>query len=543
MRMRFLALAVALYATAVAPTPAAAQPDAGPTVEVRLRSVNDLLDRFEFVGGLAGKEDEAKQVRDFVRSMADDKTGIEGVDPKRPFGVYASLTKDVVDSPVVVMIPIASKDRFLGMLKDRIGVEPQKADGGALKANIPLPFLNEPVYLQFANDYLYVSPRAKAVDTAALVSPKTFFAKDDGAVASAVLRIDRIPDDLKTLVLGQIEMRLAQDLKKGSDGNPFEQKIKSLLFDTLSGGVKTLAADGKELTAKVFVDPKADDLSAEVVLTAKSGSTLSKTFAGLAGKTSLPAGIVAAENPVARFGVKAALPEDVRKQFAITVDDFVKEMTKQAKPNEQALFGRILTTLAPTAKAGELDAAATLSGPDAKGRYTLLAAAAVKDGGAIEKLAKDVAAFAPAEAVEFTFDAAKAGRFTLHKVEIKVADANFEKLFGTKTVWLATAEDCFALAIGPDGDAALKKAVAAKPAAAGLFVAEVSAARILPLVQPDLKPDEVKALVKDAYGTADPAGKDVISVRIEGGDQLALRVKAKGKAVRLGAGLDQLKGK
>jgi hypothetical protein len=542
MRMRFWALAVALFAAAAAPQRAAAQPDAGPTVEVRLRSVNDLLDRFEYVGGLAGKDEEAKQVRDFVRVLTDDKTGIEGVDPKRPFGAYATLTKDVVDSPFVVMVPVADKDRFITMLKDRLGVEPQKADGGALKVNLPL--LNEPVFLQFANDYLYASPRAKAVEAGALVSPKTFFVKDDGAVLSAVLRIDRIPDDLKTLVLGQVELRLNQDLKKGPDGgDPVEKKLKALVFDTITGGVKTLASDAKELSAKVFIDPKTDELSAEVVLTAKTGSKLAKTFAGLAGQTSLPAGIVAAEKSVARFGVKAGLPEDVRKQFAATVDDAVAAMTKQAKPEERTMVGRVLTTLAPTIKAGELDAAATLTGPDAKGRYSLLVASAVKDGARIEELAKEVSKFAPADQVEFTFDVAKGGRFTLHKVEIKADDEKFEKLFGTKTVWLATSDDCFAVAVGPDGRAALMKALEAKPVKAGLFVAEVALAKLMPLAHPDLKPDELRALVKDAFGGDDAVGKDVIAVTIEGGDRLALRLKAKGKAVRLGVSIDQLRGR
>src|SRR4029079_9551398 len=109
--------------------------------------------------------------------------------------------------------------------------------------------------------------------------------------------------------------------------------------------------------------------------------------------------------------------------------------------------------------------------------------------------------------------------------------------------WLATADDCFAVAVGPDGGAALKKAVEAKPAKARVLAAEVSLAKVLPLANPDLKPDELRALVKDAFGEGSPAGKDVIAMTIEGGDRLALRVKAKGKAVRLGASLDQLKGK
>ena len=55
-------------------------------------------------------------------------------------------------------------------------------------------------------------------------------------------------------------------------------------------------------------------------------------------------------------------------------------------------------------------------------------------------------------------------------------------------------------------------------------------------------PDELRALVKDAFGDTPPAGKDVIAVTVEGGDRLTLRIKSKGKAIRLGAGLTQLRG-
>ena len=71
---------------------------------------------------------------------------------------------------------------------------------------------------------------------------------------------------------------------------------------------------------------------------------------------------------------------------------------------------------------------------------------------------------------------------------------------------------------------------------------EVSVAKLLPLVQPDLKPDELKALLKDAFGDGPTTGKDTISISVEGGDKLTAKVKMKGKALRLFAGLTILKG-
>ena len=107
MRMRCWAVAAVALAAALSPGRAAAQKMTEPTVEVRLRSVNDLLERGEYVAGLVGREEPVKQVRELIKQLSTEGKGVEGIDPKRPFGAYAVLTPDVQDSPVVLMVPLA----------------------------------------------------------------------------------------------------------------------------------------------------------------------------------------------------------------------------------------------------------------------------------------------------------------------------------------------------------------------------------------------------------------------------------------------------
>ncbi|HJZ57787.1 MAG TPA: hypothetical protein VKE74_22700 [Gemmataceae bacterium] len=539
MRMRCWVMAAAVVAVAaVAPNRATAQPAKGgePTVEVRIQSVNVLLDKAEYIGGLLGKEDVIVQVRELVKQLSADGKGIEGVDPKRPFGAYAYLEADVVNSPLVVMIPIADKDRFLQMLKDRLSVIPEKAEGGTLKAALPL--VNE-AYFKFENGYLYAARDAKHLDAKMLANPKTYFATDDGSVASVLVRIDKIPDDLKTFAIGQLELQAQEALKK-QNPTAVEKKLATFALTEGIGGAKMILDDGKTLTVKVFIDPKSDELSAEVVLTPKDGTTLAKNIAELSGKTSLPAGIASAKDPVVRSTVKLGVPSGEKARFARFVDEVIADAIKEAKDNEREVVKKVLTTLAPTVKAGELDIAAVLSGPNAKGKYTLLAAVTVKDGKAIEALAKEFSAQAPADEVEFSFDVEKVGEFSLHKIVGKRGDPQFERVFGTTTIWLATSPDCFAVSIEPDG-AALKAALkAGKPAPVPVLSVEVAAAKLLPVVQPDLKPDELKAALKDAFGDS-PAGKDTITVTVEGGKQLSVRAKAKGKVLKLAVALDAFK--
>src|SRR4051812_10819150 len=125
MRFRFLAAVAALFLTCGF---ASAQQNPGPTIEVRLRSVNDLVDKFEYVAGLAGKEDAVRQVRELIKVLSADGKGIEGIDPKKPIGAYGTLSKEVETSPFVIMLPIADEEQFLKALKTRLDVTPEKGD-------------------------------------------------------------------------------------------------------------------------------------------------------------------------------------------------------------------------------------------------------------------------------------------------------------------------------------------------------------------------------------------------------------------------------
>jgi hypothetical protein len=142
--------------------------------------------------------------------------------------------------------------------------------------------------------------------------------------------------------------------------------------------------------------------------------------------------------------------------------------------------------------------------------------------------------------VTFKFDTATVGDFSLHQIELKETKDKLDRIFGTSTIWLATSDKYFALSIEPDGDT-IKKALKATAVSVPVVSAEVSVAKLLPVVHPDLKPDELKALLKEAFGDGPTTGKDTVKLRIEGGDQLNIKFQVKGKAVRAFAVLRMLR--
>ncbi|HSQ57494.1 MAG TPA: hypothetical protein VLM40_17360, partial [Gemmata sp.] len=457
---------------------------------------------------------------------------LEGVATDRPFGAQATLTADVINSSFTLMAPIADQDRFLGLLKDRLQLSPEKTDAGTYKVEVPV--INE-VHLRFANDYVYLGRTIKDVDPKSIPTPKAFFANDDGAVGSVIVRIDQIPDEVKTFVIGQFELGLNEQRRKNvKKESPVEKAAIDWMTENVSGALKTFLDDAKELRASVYIDDKTDNLSAELTLTAKSGTTLAKNIASLAGKTSIPAAIVGGKGAAVRLTVKAELPAAAKKDLDKVVDAGIEAALKDVPEDQKALAERVLKTIAPSLKSGAIDAAVSFT-PRAKGGYTLIVAGAVKKGNDIESLAKDLAKqFGPmiGEAVEFKFDVEKIGSFNLHQVTINAMPPDVQKVFGTNKVWVAASEDYIAVSIEPDGTA-LRTGLKANPAPVPAFSLEVAGAQLVPLVAKNLNADEVKAVLKDTFGDESPAGKDTLSITATGGDKLSVKGTLKGKVVRM----------
>lgn len=516
---------------------------AEPTVEVRFQSVNVLLDKAEYVAGLAGKEDVIQGVKFILKNLGGAGKGIEGVDPTRPFGLYVNLSEDPVQSPMTAMVPMVDQDRFIAMLKERLEIVPEKVEGGVLKIDLPEAAKNpvvSAIYVRFANEYMYVARSAADLDAKGLIAPKTYFAKDDAAVASVLVRGDGIPAKLKTLLIGQAELNIAEQRRKNAaNENASEKAFLDWLADVGVGSLKAFLDESKELNVRIFIDEKADEMSAEVVLTPRTGTAMARYIASLGKQMSLPAGIVSADGAVGRANVKIAMTTDLKQGFGKVIDEVMADALRKANEPEKEHVERALKTLAPTVKAGELDVAAALLGPDAKGKHTLLAALAVKDGKEIERLARDFAVFAGGHA-DITFDVEKVGDFNLHKVVLSNVPEEVEKVFGTRTVWVAISDTHLALSVEPDGTA-LRTGLKAKPVAVPVLNAEIALAKLLPMVAKELKPEEVTALLKETFGEGGPSGNDKVIITINGGDQLTAKAKVRGKGIKLLFGANVIK--
>ncbi len=522
-----LLLLAAVLGPAAAPRPALAQDaKAPPTVVVRVQSLDALVENGKYLAGLTGQEELAKQAEGFLKAKTGPK-GLEGVDPKKPFGLYGKVGPNGIDSTVVALLPIANEKEFLDFL-DRINVKPEKKGQGDVymiqPEGMPLP-----VYFRFANGYAYFTVQeAAAIDKAKLLPPDTVKPADAAAVASAVVRLDQVPDDLKQIALGQMKLRLADLKDKEQPGETKSQaEFRKQLLDEVSDQVTALVRDGTEVEARLDIDRKAGTIALETSLKGKPQSKLSANIAELSKATNLFAGLPSADS-AASATAGAALPEKLRKALEPVLDEGFKKALddeKDAAKRERAKL--VFQVLGPTLKSGTFDGGFDLRKAPKAEHYTLVGGVRVKDGLQIEKAMRELVKDAkPADRAKIKLDAEKYAGANVHQIDVsKDLDANARDSFGDKPLYFAFRPDALVVAFGDDGLNALKGALDLKPTSekAVSLRAEMAFGRLAKLMARDQKAAP-KAAEQAFAGKKDA---DTIRLSVRGGDELTVRVEMK----------------
>src|SRR5437870_4975138 len=135
-------LFVGLAALAVLILPAAARADdKAPSLVIKVKSIDGLLHDLKYLGELAGKGEELKQADEMLKAFTNEQ-GLGGIDMKRPIGIYGSLSENIEQSAVVILLPIADEKAFLQFLGN-FEIKPEKGDDGVYTVgnvpNVPLP--------------------------------------------------------------------------------------------------------------------------------------------------------------------------------------------------------------------------------------------------------------------------------------------------------------------------------------------------------------------------------------------------------------------
>lgn len=525
----FLPALLGLLAWPAAPATAQEKARTEPTLVVRVRSIDGLLADVKYLSELVGRPDDAKKIEAGLKQAL--PTGFQGIDPKRPLGVYATLDPDgnLQETTAVVLIPISDEKAFTGLVEKLSGQSVKSEDDGIQSLSLPnLPF---PVYFRFANKYAYATIREKdALAPARMLAPEKLLPPDHLPALSASFRIDHIPDALKQIVLGQAELRLADvEEEKPAGETPAQHALKVQTAKAASQRIATVIKEGSELGIKLDVDRQAKVLSAELSLSGKPGSSLATEMATVGKGQSLFAGLAQPDSAVT-FGLHALLPEHLRKNLGPVIDEgFTNALAKEKDAAKRALAKKLLDAIAPTLKSGDIDVAANLRGPAADQHYTLVAAIKVKDGANIETAFKDVLKDLPeADKQKIKLDAETIDGVKVHRLDIqKDLDDEGRKLFGENPLYLAMRPNAVFLTGGVDALGALRTALATSPKSAPPMEVVAHFARLVPAMT-KTKGDP-KAAAKQAFTGG---GTDQLHVSVNGGDAIRLRLELQAAVIR-----------
>ncbi len=438
-----------------------------------------------------------------------------------------------------MLLPIADQQDFLGLVEKLIGNKPEK-DGDVYTANVEkIPF---PVYFRFANKYCYVTVKDReAIDKENLLDPTVILPGAKVGTLSATLNIDRIPADLKNLVLGQMDLQLAKAKEKqGPNETPAQAKLKVAIINEVSMRIKSVVREGGPVELRLDLDRASGNLMASASLAGKPDSELAASIADLGKVKSLAASLVGRGSALSGL-IDVALPEKLRTALGPVIDEGEKKvLEKQDNPAKRDIVAALLNAVKPTLKNGVLDAGFDLRGPGDNGIYTAVAGVKVKDGEDIDKTLRKVLADLPAEVrdlVKLDFD--KVDRAVIHRVTPQNQDKEVRQILGDNPVYLAVRDDAVLLGLGDKGLEALKDVLASAARPSRLVEIDLAVSRLAPLMEKENKgavEAARKAFAKEKDG-------DKVHITLEGGPTLQVRLVAKTALLKFFNLIDEADGK
>ncbi len=461
---------------------------------------------------------------------------LKGVDAKRPLGMYVFSNKllDASQPPDVLMIPVSDEKQFVETLRT-LGLDVRPGTDDHLYI-LKAKGVSKQGDLRVANGYGYFAlsgPGLVARDR--VLSPKVLFLPNQKAALSVTMHLDRFPEQARERIVNTFMLRgLGQSMCPESHTQTglwaeTHQKFRQLFGDELRHCFASLVNDGKELDAELDAGPGQHGLQVNVTLTPKAGTRLAEMLAKMDKTTSTVPGLFKADAAAAGM-VSFTLSKRLRKAVNPVLEAAAKKARaklKEGDPKEEV--GDLLLSLAPAVSTRHINGAFVLRGPDKAGRYTLVAARAMKSPAKVKKTVDAlVRALPEAEKAKFKYGVDQSGTVGIHRLDLGQAlPKECQEVFGTGPMYVAYRPDALFLAVGDDALKSLREALQAPTGPAEPMHFELSLRRLA-----ELRAKEHPGLEKKLDQLFGPNGEGKIRCRLQGGEALRLRIHLDPSAVR-----------
>ncbi len=490
------ALALLALPTSAAPVPLPNAKYEQPTIVMQALNGQKLLDSFRTYLKLNGATKEMlEKVEASIAQVLGEK-GFAGIDMAKPIGGYAYLRAKAEESSFVLVVPVAAeKDALAFLARLKVDAKEESKPNGVYELRGG-PFEAVPkVYLRFHDKHAYVSINADSetlADRDKLVPISRLVDDKETAVFAATLTGKRMPKELTDQAYPLFDtMNKEVDRMLVNAPADMPKNFPPFLKEMLGWGRRSydlMVSEGETLTGRLLFDAKTGDLDLEATLVPVAKSPLAAdllTYKPAKGRFQQ---LVTPEAVAGAWIVlPGPIPKSVRNSFGSFWAEWVPMLGKEtALPVELgALFETFGQIAQKAIAAGELDLGAAIFGPTKEGHYTTIAALGLDDVTPLVKLVLAVGKDLPKEFAEaIKLNAYKIGDVAVHTVDLeKLLPEGIRKVFGEKAALnVAVGSGGLFLAVGPNSQAELKRAMALKPAETRAFETRANMAKAKELI-------------------------------------------------------------
>ena len=451
-----LAAAAALL---VAPLGQLFAQNAKPVLILSISSVEDTLADIAYITKAAGQEDAGRM------AMFAGQVYTNGLDKKKPIGMYVAPKAGGSDFVPVAFVPVVDIKTFLATFKEQIG-EPKDAGDGVkeIEANGQSVFFKEQTgwaFISNAKENLVDLPK----DPAALLGglPKEYTVAVKANVAN-------VPAELKKMAVDAMKEGFERQLQANPRGGADAELIEKMQRNQMEALVK-MVDELDEIMFGFAIDSAGKRTYLDVNITAREGTNLAKQYALLADAKSSFAGFLL-PNAAATLNLSSTMAKEDIDQ-AVTLLKGVKtnalkeidndpnlDATKRGAAKE--VLGSLMDAFTKTVEGGKLDGGAVLV-LDSK-TVDFAAGGLVANGKEIEDSFKRLIELAKNEPDFPTvkLNSGSHGGITFHSITAPIPDSEKEArdILGDKVnIILGTGPKAVYVAFGKNAESLLKQVI------------------------------------------------------------------------------------
>jgi hypothetical protein len=501
-----------------------------PVLVVSVSSVEDTLADIVYITKAAGQEDAGRTVM-FLSSVY-----TNGIDKKKPIGMYVAPKANSAEFVPVVFVPVTDLKIILETFKGQIGA-PKDAGDGVLE----IAGGGMPVYIKEKTGWAFVSNAKENLtdlpaDPAALLGglPKEY-------TLAVKVNVANVPADLKKVGVDAIKEGFERQLQNNPRGGADAEFLEKMQRNQLESLVK-MVDELDEITMGFAIDGPGKRTYLDVNVTAREGTSLAKQYAMLADAKSSFSGFLLPNAAATLNLTQTMLKEDVDqvvgmlkgvKANALKEIDNDPSLDDPKRAAAKEVLGSLLDAFTKTVEGGKVDGGAVLV-LDAKS-VDFAAGGLVANGKEIEDSFKRLIDLAKNEPDFPTvkLNAGSHGGITFHSITAPIPESEKEarEILGDKVnIILGVGPKAVYISFGKNAESLLKQVIdkSAQDGSKAVPPMQLNVA-LLPILKFAASMDNSNnKIVAEMIKVLETSGKDkinVLSQPIKNGNNVRIQVE------------------